>query len=1524
MPQSGSPQCIDGEQRRYNTLFRQNLDVSGVGTQFTSFGSSGFSNTEDAEILYLATGWDHNQNLEFSSSIKEIDLGAAIDEFLHQFSRYKSERRKLTGVQNLDVYLGLYGNSRFGYNYSDEENALVPDLRKIGWSESGTTGNCCNLSQGDLYYEYDAELAFNSEMDKLSGTNFINIFGGLADDPLNYNSLWNIGPNSRNGEEQGQQQQDERQRPEVGLDSLEDRNRVAVAAEQKGQDYIEGQSIPKYESEDEDEGARGEGQGSFHPPPTLTDEHRQYGQQDNLEEQLSITIATTFTTTNATTTTTDPTTSDTNITTAGLDTDDVETVYSETSSFATSEKENYISELAAVLFHEIPLPELLKAFTLKVGYNAPGQMHRDIMFFVHKHRESVAKYFTEKYSHGDAESVPNTKVVENTNMDLAAKMDLWHENSEYPPSHLQHGPLLEDQFEENTFRGDAEDEYENGGDKTQGMDKNKQGAEEKSEYGDGSDGGDLYDITEDEETKMGKTAIDRAMVYRDFILKTPAFEWLVGVLRREITLLTPAEPNYMEITKRSVSECLPSSHRISKNRSAEAFNTIFLTGWKPLTFVKEQEYELKPSEAIERAVTLTGSAEDAQALTCVEYLCQTWPSTGKYIIELVRDVIDGSEILHMCTLPDNTALIAYFRESSELIAEAVGTKDSVAEIGQQLAWLCTALSSSPLETGVVAFIPLIKNSQSPNSRERGTTTPPTDPRGLAHANLNLPTFSFRLHFNTEEREQNIIPPNGQCWHNMFRDPVVVKGYPIPWRLNLKTRLEIPLKMMAGLARSHYIQAFDGHIFIKGFSTLLIPTKRDDNITTWHLLYNRHGNRISYLENTISHADGLNISELRTSRHILGWCSEAGYYAGAADADYKIRPSHREHMRGAFSTGHTYLRRATSGMVLHLLLVEKTLLFICLETFQNERYDIFTQKSDRTSDFGFRLCYKEENMQGAPVKYKGFSAIHVLLNEKNLKQHIYPEKDGYFCVRDRLEELYDTLDNALEHQDKIVEEENCLDIGEKRQLEGWDFNHLAAGQDNICSRVTEIPKAGAGWVDLSRSIRAVVLFGRGFGEIIKPLDPFFPCSRWAALPMGSLTEREYYLAATVRDLTEIMNANSGQETNPIKLTDDIVCHSPDEPFGKCECKGEGKSERHSHFAHTLLPSKLFRTQLTTNPVQLCHGGALIFGNDQESKQYLEDLGHPEANAPLTSPESEALSNDDVDSGLGTILSQSSFFDPRTKLGTGPSFTDSKSRSERRLTSAQTSDGIGIVQTSLVFKRDDYNVGIVCALPKGHLAVRAIFDSKHQNLIYPPEDTNHYALGCIHNHNIVSACLPSGEYGTCAAADVLVHMKRSFPNLKICLLVGIGGGVPSEKNDIQLGDVVVSHPEGDSTGVIQYDLGKTLKNNEFVRKGFLQSPPRFIMTGISDLESDPDKARYPLQACLESIATRHPEYGYPGYQFDPLLAANAERNSSSSGDGHTEEGIPGKNAQVSKLQPRTHPKAHYGLIASGNQVIKKRAS
>ncbi|KAK1838827.1 ankryin repeat protein [Colletotrichum chrysophilum] len=44
-----------------------------------------------------------------------------------------------------------------------------------------------------------------------------------------------------------------------------------------------------------------------------------------------------------------------------------------------------------------------------------------------------------------------------------------------------------------------------------------------------------------------------------------------------------------------------------------------------------------------------------------------------------------------------------------------------------------------------------------------------------------------------------------------------------------------------------------------------------------------------------------------------------------------------------------------------------------------------------------------------------------------------------------------------------------------------------------------------------------------------------------------------------------------------------------------------------------------------------------------------------------------------------------------------------------------------------------------------------------------------------------------------------MLHSFPNMRIGLMVGIGGGAPSQKHDIRLGDVVVSTPNSGRGGV-----------------------------------------------------------------------------------------------------------------------------
>ncbi|KAL4781523.1 hypothetical protein BJX76DRAFT_335213 [Aspergillus varians] len=78
-----------------------------------------------------------------------------------------------------------------------------------------------------------------------------------------------------------------------------------------------------------------------------------------------------------------------------------------------------------------------------------------------------------------------------------------------------------------------------------------------------------------------------------------------------------------------------------------------------------------------------------------------------------------------------------------------------------------------------------------------------------------------------------------------------------------------------------------------------------------------------------------------------------------------------------------------------------------------------------------------------------------------------------------------------------------------------------------------------------------------------------------------------------------------------------------------------------------------------------------------------------------------------------------------------------------------------------------------------------------------------------------------------------MNASFRSLQYRFMVGVGGGVPSELNDVRLGDIVVSKPEGKDPGVIQYDLGKTLPE-----VGSLNKPPRVLLTAIPHMQTDRD--------------------------------------------------------------------------------------
>ncbi|THC87687.1 hypothetical protein EYZ11_012869 [Aspergillus tanneri] len=238
--------------------------------------------------------------------------------------------------------------------------------------------------------------------------------------------------------------------------------------------------------------------------------------------------------------------------------------------------------------------------------------------------------------------------------------------------------------------------------------------------------------------------------------------------------------------------------------------------------------------------------------------------------------------------------------------------------------------------------------------------------------------------------------------------------------------------------------------------------------------------------------------------------------------------------------------------------------------------------------------------------------------------------------------------------------------------------------------------------------------------------------------------------------------------------------------------------------------------------------------------------------------------------------------------------------------------------MALKHADYTIAWICALSLEMAAAKVMLDEVHPSLPQQKSDHNSYTLGSISGHKVVVACLPSGVYGTTSSAIVLAHMLPTFPCLRFALMVGVGGGVPSKTADIRLGDVVVSMPNATSGGVIQYDYGKTLREGRFQRTGSLNKPPQFLLTVISQMRGNHMTGERPMAEILSNTLQKHQEIREQFSRPDrDWLFSSDYNHDSSDPDCSTCD-----RTQLVYREPRVteEPHIHYGLIASGNQVIK----
>ncbi|KAF4549089.1 Hypothetical protein D9617_23g005040 [Elsinoe fawcettii] len=236
-----------------------------------------------------------------------------------------------------------------------------------------------------------------------------------------------------------------------------------------------------------------------------------------------------------------------------------------------------------------------------------------------------------------------------------------------------------------------------------------------------------------------------------------------------------------------------------------------------------------------------------------------------------------------------------------------------------------------------------------------------------------------------------------------------------------------------------------------------------------------------------------------------------------------------------------------------------------------------------------------------------------------------------------------------------------------------------------------------------------------------------------------------------------------------------------------------------------------------------------------------------------------------------------------------------------------------------EEDSAQLGIICALDIELAAIRSMFDeeyedSKDQDI----SDKNAYTLGRIAAVDIVVAVLPAGQYGKVSAAVVANRMITTFTAVKAGLMVGIGGVIPHPTLDIRLGDVVVSQPSGMVGGVVQYDLGRRLADGSFERAGHLNAPPRELLTALSKLKAAHVRDGHGYLLFLRDAmqSTLHQGRAWDRPSQDRLFKASYGHPD---GNLTCSECTPSEEIERTPIH-RTEPRVHYGIVASGDSVIR----
>jgi len=311
-------------------------------------------------------------------------------------------------------------------------------------------------------------------------------------------------------------------------------------------------------------------------------------------------------------------------------------------------------------------------------------------------------------------------------------------------------------------------------------------------------------------------------------------------------------------------------------------------------------------------------------------------------------------------------------------------------------------------------------------------------------------------------------------------------------------------------------------------------------------------------------------------------------------------------------------------------------------------------------FSDEFLFDAREFQEPKVRFRNDSAVSVLRNPSNRRLRLYKLSEdsvdetvlwadgrretvtkvrtSYTTVEDKTLELFETLEKLIDHEAQSEASAKGVNMKPRVRclLQGWDFCDVVRNRDPLYLRVATVPSSGGHWVDFAKSIRAVTLFGRGFGDLIKPV--FAKGGSWPAVPTGTGS-----LGACMADLRDIIDNEGDRTTQPLTLSRGILWHNPSQnsPFEAHSPDVAGENPIQELFqANSPFRALLLGTKSSTGiDIDDCQHGAVIFGRSELSRLW-PDAKHTVAGAVGARGSLESLPADSMQGVEKTLDSGSS--------------------------------------------------------------------------------------------------------------------------------------------------------------------------------------------------------------------------------------------------------------------------------------------